>query len=478
MKSNRKEIVIIGSGIIGSFIAHELSQYEVHVTILEKRGDICEEVSAANSAIVHAGYDPEEGTLKGRLNKRGADMYPLICERLHVDYLRCGALVLACGSEEERELEILYQRALHRNVQATYLNVQEIKNREPNISDHVTKAMDVPETAIITPWEVCYALMDECLINGVQLHLQEEVIDIRKEASGVVVQTNKQSYVADLVINAAGLGAQRIMEMVEDTSLFSITPKRGQYFILSKRAEQFVHEVLYPVPSITGKGVLCIPTVHGNILLGPNNEGVKEEDTSTTAAGLADVKEKLAKTVQNVPYQEVIHSYSGLRPCGNHNDFFLEHSPNDQRIIHCGCIDSPGLASAPAIAEYVVQELILPQGKLTRKVPYHARHADIRLKDVSFEDKQNLIHAQPRFGHIICRCEEISEQEVIDCIHRPCGARSIKGVKKRVRPGTGKCQGGFCEIEVAKILSRELHIPLDEVCFDSDAYFAWNKGGK
>lgn len=473
-----KEIVVIGGGIIGCFLAHDLSKQEgVHVSVIEKHQDVAEEVTAANSAIVHAGYDPEDGTLKALLNKRGADLYPDICKELDVDYDRCGALILACGEEEEETLQELYERGVRRNVKVRMLDREEILKREPNVSDNVTKAMEAADTAIITPWEVCYALMDEVLLNGGHLYLGETVTAIKHEDNYKVI-TDKGIHEADMVINAAGLGSQRIMEMIEDETLFEIQPKRGQYYILSKRAKGFVHEVLYPVPTKVGKGVLALPTCHGNTLLGPNSEVLDKEDTSCTADGLAEVKMKLAKTVRNVPYQEVIHSYSGLRPSGNQNDFYIRESEKHEGFIHCGCIDSPGLASAPAISEYVINEFIAPHIALHEKDEYVHRSTLCNMKHLDLDEKQEKIHEQPRFGHIICRCEEISEQEVVDCIHRPCGARSIKGVKKRVRPGMGKCQGGFCEVEVAKILARELNIPLHEVRYDSDSYFMVNKGVK
>lgn len=473
-----KEIIVIGGGIIGSFIAHDLSKYDgIHVSLIERNVDVADEVTAANSAIVHAGYDPEDGTLKALLNKRGADMYPSICKNLHVDYKQCGALVLACGDEEEHTLEKLYQQGIDRNVKVAYLSREEILRREPNISEQVTKAIDVPETAVITPWEVCYALMDEFILNGGDLYLQEEVLSIHKDTR-YHVMSNKGIHDADIVINAAGIGAQHIMEMVEDTPLFTITPKRGQYFVLSKRETGFVNEVMYPVPTTVGKGVLAVPTTHGNTLLGPNSEWIEDEDTSTTAKGLASVKEKLIKTIKDVHYQEVIHSYSGLRPCGNNNDFYIQSSPKDNAFIHCGCIDSPGLASAPAISEYVIETFIKPFITLSEKEHYQVRTANVRMSDLTLEEKQEVIKKNHKYGHIVCRCEEISEQEVIDSIHRPCGAKSIKGVKKRVRPGMGKCQGGFCEIEVAKILAQELDESLNEVRYDKTMYFTTSKGVK
>ena len=473
-----EKIVIIGGGIIGCFLAHDVSKFDVDVTLIERNADICDEVSCANSAIIHAGYDPENGSLKAQLNKRGADMYPDICASLHVDYRCCGAYVIACGQEEEAILKELMDRGVSRGITMEWMDREALLKEEPHLSQQVSAGLSVPETAIVTPWEVGLGLIQEAVCNQVILKLNESVEAIQKAEHGYLVITNQASYPADIVINAAGLGSQKIMEMVEDTSLFTITPKRGQYFVLSKHAKDFVRHVLYPVPGPSGKGVLCVPTVHGNILLGPNSELLAEQDNSTTAVGLREVKEKLQKTVVDVPYQEVIHSYSGLRPCGNDNDFFLQHSPKDNNIIHLGCVDSPGLASAPAISEYVIHQLILPYHTLEKKALYHHHKMPKKIKDQSLEERQQLMKKTPAYGHIICRCEEISEQEVVNCIHEPCGARTIKEVKKRVRPGMGKCQGGFCEIEVAKILARELGIALHDVRYDKTRYFMELKGVK
>lgn len=473
-----ERIIIIGGGIIGCFLAHDLSKYEVQVTLIERNADICDEVSSANSAIVHAGYDPKDGTLKALLNKRGADMYPDVCKALHVDYQPCGAYVVACGKEEEMTLRELKQRGQSRGIEMIWMSQQELRKEEPNLSKEITAGLSVPKTAIITPWEVGLGLIQGAVLNGAKLKLSENVTGIQKEEDHYCVTTSKGEYEADIIINAAGLGSQRIMEMVEDTSLFQIKPKRGQYYILSKHASDFVKHILYPVPGPTGKGVLCVPTCHGNILLGPNSEWLEEEDNGTSSEGLAEVKTKLQKTLINVPYHEVIHSYSGLRPCGNDDDFFIQHSLKDANIIHLGCIDSPGLASAPAISEYVIQKMLMPLHHWQKKMMVHHHRMGIRMKDLSMEERQKLIQEKPAYGHIICRCEEISEQEVVNCIHEPCGARTIKEIKKRVRPGMGKCQGGFCEIEVAKILARELKIPLKDVRYDKTSYFMENKGVK
>lgn len=470
------KIVVIGGGIIGCFLAHDLSRYDVDVTLIERNADICDEVSSANSAIIHAGYDPEDHTLKALLNKRGADMYPDICKQLNVDYQRIGAYIVAASKEEEETLSILYERGVSRGVRMEWVTRTQLLQQEPNISDQITKALSVPDTAIITPWEMGLTLIQEAVCNGVTLKLEECVQDIKKVDHQFHVVTNQQTYEADLVINAAGLGSEHIMRMVEDTPLFDITPKRGQYLILSKHASDFVKHVLYPVPGKAGKGVLCVPTCHGNILLGPNSELLDEQDNATTADGLHEVRQKLQKTVQNIPYAEIIHGYAGLRPCGNHNDFFIQASPSSQNFIHLGCIDSPGLASAPAISAYVMERLILPFHELKRKELYRHYKRITPMQDCTPQQKMDRIRKQPAYGHIICRCEMISEQEVVDCIHEPCGARTIKEIKKRIRPGMGKCQGGFCEIEVAKILARELHIPLEDVRYDKTSYFMVNKG--
>ena len=309
---NTMKIVIIGGGIIGCFLAHDLSRYDVDITLIERESDVCDEVSSANSAIIHAGYDPEEHTLKALLNKKGADMYPAICEQLNVDYKRIGAYVVAAGEEEEETLSILYERGTKRGIHMEWLTRDELLEKEPNISAQITKALSVPDTAIITPWEMGLTLIQEAVCNGLSLKLEENVVDIKRNGKQFHVITDKAHYDADIVINAAGLGSAKIMNMIEDTSLFDITPKRGQYFILSKHATDFVKHVLYPVPGKAGKGVLCVPTCHGNILLGPNSEILEEQDNGTSAQGLKEVREKLQKTVTNIPYGEIIHSYAGL----------------------------------------------------------------------------------------------------------------------------------------------------------------------
>lgn len=459
-----KRIMIIGAGITGSFIAHKLSEYDVEVMVIDKENDIANETSMANSAIVHTGYDPKDGTLKALLNVKGAKMYPNICESFGCDYIHCGAFIVA-KEAQETTLNELYERAVKREIKAEFLSGEDARLIEPHLQEKITKVMSVPDTAVIYPWQVAIALMEEAVLNGTVLKLSEEVIAIQKEDT-FIVRTTKDTYRVDYIINAAGVGAQKIASLFEDTVPFEIQPKKGQYFVLSKRANNFVHHIIYPTPTKAGKGVLCVPTTHGNTLLGPTSEVCEDSDTTTTQEGFNSIKEKLNDLLKDVPYQEIIRSYSGVRACGTHHDFYISPSSKDRKFIHVACIDSPGLASSPAIADYVFENC-LKDIAFTKKQSYQKRPKPIVMEKLSWKQKQQKIKENPAYGQMVCRCEKISKQEIIDAIHRPCGATTIKGIKKRVRPGMGQCQGGFCEPYVAQILAEELQKPLADIPYDS-----------
>lgn len=458
-----KKIVIIGAGLTGSFLAHKLSHFDVELTVIDRQHDIANETSMANSAIVHTGYDPEDGTLKALLNVRGANLYPSICVDLHCDYNRCGAFVVA-RADEENALQELYHRAKKRHIDVEMMNGEQARKLELNLHDEITRVMSVPQTAIIYPWQVAIALMEEAVLNGCTLKLSEEVQNIEKKER-FIITTNQAIYQADYVLNAAGCGAEHIAAMLEDKVPFEITLKKGQYFVLSKQAKGFVNHIIYPTPTKKGKGVLCVPTTHGNTLLGPTSEVENTEDIGTSLEGMNFIRERLSHMMNHIPYQEIIRSYSGLRATGNHNDFYIQESKEYKHFIHIACIDSPGLASAPAICEYVY-DMFLVHADLALKDTFIRRSIPVVMNDLTLNEKQKKIKENSKYGHIVCRCENISKQEIIDAIHRPCGARSIKGIKKRVRPGMGFCQGGFCEPVVAKILAEELHMPLSDVIYD------------
>lgn len=461
-----EDVIIIGAGIVGSFLAYELSHYDVKVSVIEREHDVANEITMANSAIIHTGYDPLDGTLKAQLNVKGARMYPKICETLQVPYAQIGSFVVAHHESEKEMLMELAQRCETRGIRCVLKNRKEILEMEPNIADDVCWALWIPETAIIDPWLTAIRLMEYAITNGVSLFLDEEVNKIEKLEQGYRVSSNQRHWDSKTIINVAGLGAQEIAQLLKEHP-FTITRKRGQYDVISKQGATCVNHILYPLPNALGKGVLAVPTVHGNLLLGPNAEEIEEDDLATTREGIQYVHQQVKRLIKQVPTQACIRSYSGIRPCGNDGDFYLKESETYPGVIHAGCIDSPGLASAPAIAQYILQTFLKQHVSLSPKSHVQPMPSPIQLEKMNVEEKQAWIKAHPSYGHIICRCENISEGEIVESIHRPCGARSIKGVKKRVRPGMGKCQGGFCEVEVAKILARELHLPLGEVVYDA-----------
>ena len=459
------DVVIIGGGIVGCSIAYELSHYEGSVVLVEKNSDIADEVSMANSAIVHAGYDPEDGTLKAKLNVRGAALMKQWCADMKEEYRLCGAFVAACGEQEEALLHRLYERSLRRKVKAQLLDREAALKLEPNLSDQVTMVMDVPETAVITPWNFALSALETAVVNGCQVYLNSPVTAIDRISNGYAVQAGEHRIEARYVINAAGLYSDQIDEMATGTKHFTIQARKGEYFVLSKDAKNFLSRVIYPVPGPKGKGVLAVPTVHGNTLIGPNRNETDREDHATDVMGLAAVRSQITHTMKNVPMQETIRTFSGLRPAGNHGDFYIQEELETAGFINVGCIDSPGIASAPAIGEYV-RQILEEKHPLKKKAQYETCKPLVHMADLSMEEKQRMIKQDSRYGHIVCRCEKISEGEIIDAIHRPIPATTIKAIKKRIRPGMGRCQGGFCEPLVTAILAKTMDVDMRDICYD------------
>ncbi len=474
------DIIIIGAGIIGSFIAHDLSKRKCDVLVIDKEADIANGASMANSAIVHAGYDPKPGTLKAKLNVRGNRMYPGICKELGEPYVRKSAFVVATDDSESRILDKLKAQAEDREIEYRDISGEEARALEPNLSENVIRALEFPTTGIIYPWNIAIALMEEAVLNGVRLKLSEKVekIDcLSQEKTGVsssdgpayLVTTDKGSYESRYVINAAGVNADTIYGMaLGHEPDYNITPRRGEYYVLDEMREPVVSRVIYPVPGPAGKGVLVVPTIHNNILLGPNSLPVDDKDANcNTADALSYVKESVKKTVDNIPFDKVIRCFAGLRPSGDRGDFVIEESKTLKGFVNVACIDSPGLASAPAIAEYVVDEVMKDAFAYDKKAEYVHRKPIICMNALTDDEKNRLIKENPDYGEIVCRCCIVSKGEIIDAIRRPAGATTVKGVKKRVGPGLGRCQGGFCEPLVVDILAKELGIDKTEVRYDS-----------
>ena len=463
------DVIIIGAGIIGSFIAHRLSKKECRVLVIDKNADVADGATMANSAIVHSGHDPKPGTLKAMLNVRGNRMYPDICKELGVTYKQVSAFVVATDETEKEKLQALFAQAKEREIPASVISGDKARELEPNLSDSVIEALELPTTGIIYPWEVAIALMEEAVLNGTELLLEEHVSGICKTENGFLVKTVKGTYESHYVINAAGVYADDIYNMLLNSMgrkaevPYSITPRRGEYYVLDKMEKPLVNRVIYPVPGPMGKGVLVVPTTHGNILLGPNAEEIEEKDgVNTTADALAFVKKNVGKTVKNIPFDKVIRTFAGLRPTPDIGDFRIEESKEADGFVNVAGIESPGLASAPAIAEYVCENVMKEKFIYPDKAEYKKRIPQVILSRLSEDEKNLLVKENPDYGQIVCRCEQVSKGEIIDAIRRPVGAKTVKGVKKRVRPGMGRCQGGFCEPYVVDILAAELGIsPLE-----------------
>lgn len=458
------DVIIIGAGVIGSALARELSRYQLEILVLEKEEDVCEVTSMANSGIVHSGYDPKPGTLKAKLNVLGNSLFPKLSQELGFDFKPIGSLTIALREEDLPVLKELQANGFKNGVETKIINKEELFKLEPNLNKEATYALFAPTAGIVNPFEYTVALMENALDNGATLKLEEEVKAINKNAAGYLVITNKASYQTKIVINAAGLKTGEIAKMVDCD--ITIRPRKGEYFVLNQLAKPLVNHVIFPLPSEKGKGILLTPTTSMNYLVGPSSDYIDDlDDFSTDAKTLALVKVGASKLIQDLPYHEVIRSFAGLRAVHKDRDFILKEDEKNPNFYHAAGIESPGLAASYAIAIYLV-DLIKKRNKLLIKPNFNPyRRPFIKLKDLSLAEKNKYYHTDKSFAKIVCRCEKISEGEILDAIRRKAGARTVRGVKKRVRPGFGKCQGGFCESLVLEILRRELKLAPTQVLY-------------
>lgn len=449
------DVVIIGCGIVGAATAFELSKYRLKVGIVERENDVACGTTKANSAIIHAGYDPVPGTLMARLNVRGAALARELCAALDVPYLPCGSLVLGFSPEDQAHLEELYRRGVANGVpDLALLTGDEARALEPNLSPTVTAALHAPTAAICSPWEYGLALAETAVRNGAELQLETAVTGLTPTEEGWRVETNRGVLEARYVVNAAGLEAQTIHEMAAPPS-FAIHPSRGQYFLLDKSEGGRVGRVIFQCPNEKGKGVLVSPTVHGNLIVGPDAEPVEGDDTSTTSAGLAFVRETALRSVPSVDFRTSIRNFAGVRASTGAKDFIIELSA--PHFLDLAGICSPGLSAAPAIGEYAVELLGQAGLALERKEDFQASRKRIRFREMSPEEKAKLVAEHPAYGRVICRCETVTEGEILDALAGPIPPRSVDGVKRRAGAGLGRCQGGFCGPRVVELLAREQH---------------------
>ncbi|MGL4403593.1 MAG: NAD(P)/FAD-dependent oxidoreductase [Fusobacteriaceae bacterium] len=465
------DILIVGAGIIGSGIARELSRYNLKIAVLDRDTDVANGTTKANSAIIHAGYDPEPGTLMAKYNIPGNAMYEELCRELHVDFKRNGSLVLAFDEKEKKHLEMLLERGEKNGVPGMkILSKEEVKKIETNVAEEIVAALHAPTAGIISPWEFTAALIDNAVENGAELFLNTEVVSIGKLEEGFEILTNNGIFKSKNIINCAGVHTDIIHNMIAPPS-YRIEPRRGQYYVLDKAQGARVNHTVFQCPNEFGKGVLVTPTTHGNLLVGPDSQGVGDRDNlSTTAEQLEYIRTKGSHSIKDINFRESIRNFSGMRAESDRQDFIIEESLVKGFFDVAG-IKSPGLSAAPAIflaAADMVREAGVILEKKNSFIP--PREHKIFM-EMDAQEKAELIKKDSAYGRIICRCEMITEGEIIDAIHRPVSATTLDAVKRRCRPGMGRCQGGFCGPRVQEIVARELNIPLEEVMLDKrDSY--------
>lgn len=458
------DVVIIGAGVTGSAVARELSRYQVNVCVLEKDEDVCCGTSKANSGIVHAGYDALTGSMKAKMNLRGNELMEQLSRDLDFPFVRNGSLVLCLNEENMPKLQELHDRGVRNGVKGLrILTAEEVKEMEPNITDDVYAALYAPTGGIVCPFGLNIALAENANENGVEFRFDTEVWNIEKLESGFILHTNQGDITAEYVVNAAGVYADIFHNMVSGKKLH-ITPRRGDYCLLDKGAGKHVSKTVFTLPGKQGKGILVAPTAHGNLILGPTAIDIEDkEGTNTTREGLDQVIGKAGLSVKNLPMRQVITSFAGLRAHEDQDDFIIEEAEDASGFIDCAGIESPGLTGSPAIGEYVAQ-MLKEKMKLKEKEKFTATRKGILDPDtLSKEEHRALIREKPEYGNIICRCEMITEGEIIDAIRRPLGAKSLDGVKRRTRAGMGRCQSGFCSPRTMEILSRELGTDMREI---------------
>ncbi|MDR1927149.1 MAG: NAD(P)/FAD-dependent oxidoreductase [Oscillospiraceae bacterium] len=460
------DVAVIGAGVVGALIARQLGRYDITAVVLERANDVAQGTTKANSAIVHAGFDAKPGSNKAKMNVAGNRLMPGLCETLHVPFRNNGSLVIALSEEELPELQRLLVRGEANGVPGLrLLDRSELLAMEPQVNPEAAAALYAPTGGVVSPYELCVAAAENAVANGVTLLRNFAVERITREERGFVLFSARESVRAGVVINAAGVFADEIARMAGDES-FRIRPRRGEYILLDSSQAGVVEKTVFQCPSKMGKGVLITPTVHGNILIGPSAQDIDDrEDLATTHGGLRGIQAAVRRTVPGYQIRDIITSFTGLRAHCSRDDFVLEASAANPRLIHAAGVESPGLTAAPAIAQHIAQLALKALGGACAEkagwVP--GRPAPLRMRELSHGERRAAIAKNPAYGRIVCRCETVSEGEILDAIRAPAGATDVDGVKRRTRAGMGRCQGGFCGPRVLELLARELGLPSEEI---------------
>ena len=458
------DVVIIGAGVVGCSIARELSRYDLQIQVLERASDVCEGTSKANSGIVHAGFDAHPGTLKAKMNVAGNEKMEALSRELDFPFQRNGSLVLCFAEKDRDKLEKLLEQGIANGVkELRIIEKEELRQMEPDISREAVAALYAPTGGIVCPFGLTIAMAENAAVNGVEFKLETQVFSVKRKENHYLVTTSRGEVECLAVVNAAGVYADTFHNMVSGRRLH-IIPRKGEYCLLDKKVGNYVHSTIFQLPTVYGKGVLVTPTVHGNLLIGPTAADIEDKEAvSTTGEGIADVQKRAALSVEKLPTKQIITSFAGLRAHEEGGDFVLGEPEDAPGFFDAAGIESPGLTCAPALGEYLAG-LVAERLKAKKKENFVAARKGIpNMALASEEERKKLIAENPAFADVVCRCELVTEGEILAAIHRPVGATTLDGVKRRTRAGMGRCQAGFCSPRTVELLARELNRDMAEI---------------
>lgn len=462
-----RDIIVIGAGVVGCSIARELSKYNLDVLVVEKNSDVSEGISKGNSGIVHAGYNEKIGTLKAKLNIEGNKIFDDLSRDLQFLFKRNGAFILAFKDEEMKTLESLKENGEKLGVEGLeILTREEALNIEPNLNKEIVGVLNVKTSGIVSPYEMTIALAENAAENGVEFKLNSKVTNIEKISEGYKVTLNNKEVVSGkIIINASGLEGAFLNNLVSMTKR-EINPVKGEYCLFDKVAGAMINKTLFQVPNKLSKGVLVTPTAEGNLLVGPN--AVEGKTLETSREGIDEILDKSKKSIEELPVARILNTFSGIRPKTKEGDFIIEEVADAKNFINVIGIDSPGLTAAPAIGVYVVNMIKEKLDLVEKKNFKKTREKIVRFAELSLEEKNKLIKEKPAYGHMVCKCEFVTEGEIVEAIHRPIKALTVDAIKRRTRASMGGCQGVGCTLPISKILSRELGIDISDINKNSE----------
>lgn len=474
------DVAIIGCGVTGAAIAYELSKYNLRVVVLEAENDVASGTTKANSGIIHAGYDPKPGTLMARLNRIGNHEAHEICRKLDVKVSWCGSFVCAFDENDDQTVRKLYERGLENQIpELEILNASAVHSLEKNLSDKVTSALYAKTAGVVSPWELALAFAETAVLNQVELKRNFFVSKISKiekekcnpdyEQAYSITSKNGETVNASFVINAAGVYADDIHSLVAKPR-YEIKPSRGQYYLLDHEAKDLVSHVIFQCPSNGTKGILVSPTCHGNIIVGPDAVASEKDDLSVTSEGLSQVAALAKKSVPSINLGLSIRNFSGVRANSTVDDFIIEEVPEAKGFIDFAGIKSPGLSAACAMGSEALSLLEKAGLHIESKKTFIDERRHIRFAELTPQEKEKLTKENPSYGRVICRCETITEGEILAALNSPIKPVSVDGIKRRTNAGMGRCQGGFCSPRVIDLLIKS-GIPPEKITQDKNGSY-------